>query len=73
MHQEHNHDHSQMTHSASCKVEGCGYIAQVHAHDDDTAGTLLSEDLAMHNKSAHNMETNPTEITDAVKAKMERL
>ena len=73
MQQKHDHNHSQITHLAGCKVEGCSYKAEVHAHDDDTAARILSEDLAAHNKSAHNIETNPTKITDSVKARMDHL
>lgn len=66
-----NHDHSLATHSAKCDEEGCGYVAQTHAHDDDTAVHELSNDLAEHNKNEHAIETKPEVIKDAVRAKMQ--
>jgi hypothetical protein len=66
-----DHDHSHVTHSAKCDEKGCKYIAETHAHDGDTAAEALSHDLAHHNKSVHNKDTNPNKIKDAVKAKMQ--
>lgn len=65
-----DHDHSHMTHSAKCDEEGCQYIAQVHAHDDDAAVELLSNDLANHNRTVHDKETEPEAIKEAVRKKM---
>ena len=36
-----DHDHGKPTHSMHCPVEGCGYVMEVHAHDDEQAVTLL--------------------------------
>ena len=66
-----DHDHSHVTHTAKCDEKDCEYVAQVHAHDDDTAAELLSSNLAEHNKKEHNLETDPEEILDAVKKKMQ--
>lgn len=66
-----DHDHSQATHSAKCDEEGCTYVAMTHAHDDEGAAMALSEDLASHNMSEHQKETDPQEILEAVKAKMQ--
>lgn len=68
-----DHDHSHATHSAKCDEKGCEYVAETHAHDDDTAAEALSSDLAQHNKSVHNKETDQSKIKDAVKAKMQTL
>lgn len=64
-------DHSLITHSAKCDEEGCNYVAETHAHDDDTAVENLSQDLANHNQSEHGKETKAEEIKDDVKGKME--
>ena len=71
MHDHQGHDHSHATHSAKCDHTGCAYVAQTHAHDDDTAVTNLSQGLADHNKREHGKETNAEDIKDAVKAKMQ--
>lgn len=65
----HNHgDHSGMTHTAKC--DDCEYLAKVHAHDEESAALMLSQDLAIHNKSEHKVDTDPENIKEAVKAKM---
>lgn len=66
-----DNDHSQITHSAGCDEEGCKYIAETHAHDEDSAVEALSQDLAIHNKEKHNIDTDPEAIKDAVRAKMQ--
>ncbi|MEX1061907.1 MAG: hypothetical protein WEC39_02265 [Patescibacteria group bacterium] len=71
MHNEHDDDHSLPTHSANC--DSCGYVAKAHAHDEEGAVQILSQDLASHNQSAHQMETDPTTIHDAVRGKMQPL
>lgn len=68
MNNTNNHDHTDNTHSAKCDL--CEYVATTHAHDDDSAVSDLCENLAGHNKEVHNMDTNPEDIKDAVKAKM---
>ncbi len=68
-----NHNHDSMTHSAKCDEAGCQYVAMTHAHDDNDAVDELSNDLAEHNKSVHNIETDPEKIKDPVKAKMQTL
>jgi len=62
------HDHSQPTHTAKCN--DCPYVAEVHAHDDDSAVDALSDDLAGHNLTAHGQQTNPKTIKDPVRDKM---
>jgi len=59
------------THSANC--DSCSYVSEVHAHDDEGAVQMLSQDLAAHNKNMHAEETDPTSIHDAVKAKMKMI
>ena len=72
MHEDHEgHDHSQPTHSANC--DSCGYVAEVHAQDEEGAVSGLSQDLAAHNKAEHNMETDPETIKEPVRAKMQTL
>lgn len=65
-----DHDHSVATHSAGCDQEGCTFVAQVHAHDDDTAVEGLSQLLAKHNQEEHEVETDPNEIMNTVREKM---
>lgn len=64
-----HHDHSHFTHTAKC--DQCDYVSEVHAHDDDSAVDMLSDDLAAHNKNVHGTPTDPAAIKDAVKAKMQ--
>lgn len=64
MHNVHSHDHTQVTHSVKC--DGCEYIAKTHSHDEVGAVNALSFDLAVHNKGAHNRQTDPEKIKDAV-------
>jgi len=71
VHEEHEHDHSQPTHSANC--DSCPYVAQTHAHEDEEAVGILSQDLAAHNQTAHQLETDPMAIHDAVRGKMKKL
>lgn len=63
-----DHDHSESTHSAKCDL--CDYVATTHTHDDDSAVMDLSDNLALHNKEVHSTETNPADITNAIKSKM---
>ena len=67
--QEEHQDHSQPTHSANC--DSCAYVAEVHAHGEDSAASGLSENLAAHNKATHNEETDAEAIKEAVRAKMQ--
>jgi predicted small metal-binding protein len=71
MHDHQGHDHSHMTHSAKCDHPGCGYVAETHTHDDDTAVANLAQSLADHNKQEHGKATSAEDIKDAVKAKMQ--
>jgi len=66
-----HHDHAQATHNAKCDEEGCTYVAMTHAHDEEGAATSLSEELALHNKDEHGVETNPDDIKEAVRGKMQ--
>ncbi len=66
-----SHDHSENTHSAKC--DECDYVAMTQAHDDDYAVMDLSDNLASHNKEVHGKDTNPDEIKDAVRAKMQKV
>ena len=68
-----HHDHSSATHSAQCDEEGCGFVAQVHSHDDDSAVRGLSHSLAEHNKAEHGKDTDPEAIKKEVAAKMKVL
>ncbi len=70
MNEEH-HNHSQSTHSAGC--DACSYVAEVHAHSDGEAVDALVQDLATHNNTVHDQETDPEAIKDPVRAKMRTL
>lgn len=64
---DHNHTHS--THSAKCDVADCDYVAETHAHDDETAAVDLSHALAEHNLEVHGTKTDPQDIVEEVSAK----
>jgi hypothetical protein len=68
-----NHDHANPTHSAVCDVEGCGFVAETHAHNDESAFLDLSDALAQHNLEVHGIETDPQDIVGDVSAKTKKL
>lgn len=67
------HDHAKATHAAKCDAKDCEYVALVHAHEDDEAVHLLSENLALHNKEVHGEETEVEKILEPVREKMQKL
>lgn len=71
MHEDHEHDHSQPTHSANC--DACSFVAEVHAHNDDEAVDALAMDLADHNQTVHGTDTPPETIQEPIRAKLRKL
>ena len=66
-----NHDHSMMTHSAHCPVEGCPYVAQTHAHEDEEAVGSLYGDLSAHAMKEHgDQEMDQEEMRKMVRDNM---
>ena len=67
------HDHSEATHSAICHEKDCGYVAMVHAHDDEWGAVGLSHALSDHLKTSHKIKTKPEDILDKVKRLVKKL
>ena len=64
------HDHSHATHSMHCPVKGCGYVMEIHAHDDDEAVSMLVKTGDAHfADKGHPMDES---MTPEVKEKMTR-
>lgn len=67
-------DHSSTTHSMTCPVEGCSFVIEVHAHDDEEAVQMLMESGKTHFSEVHPdaQGMDPDEMVETTKNSMKK-